>query len=176
MLKKIELIFEWFLWQSRFIIILASIASVISAIILVLLGTADVWEIAKELIHNISHSEHIDHSSVITLIISAIDFYLIATVLLIFGIGVYELFISKIDVLENDQFSSKVLVVHSLDELKEKIAKVVIMVLIVTFFKYAVSFSYKDILDLLGLAVGIFLISLAVYFTHKEGKKKKAEH
>ncbi len=173
MLKKIELAFEWILWQSRFIIVFASLASIISAIVLVGLGSTDVWLILTEMFHTIFHGGHMEHSSVITHIISAIDSYLIATVLLIFGIGLYELFVSKIEFAEKDQISSRILVIHSLDELKEKIAKVVIMVLIVTFFKYAVSFKYSSGLDLLMLAVGIFLISMAVYFTHKDGKKKQ---
>ena len=98
---------------------------------------------------------------------SAIDDYLIGTVFLIFGIGLYELFISKIDIAENDETSSKVLIIHDLDALKEKIAKVVIMVLIVTFFKYAINFHYGEMINLLYLSIGILLIAVSIYLTHK---------
>jgi len=59
---------------------------------------------------------------------------LIAVVLLIFSFGIYELFISEIDDAENSEVGSKILAIHSLDELKDKLGKVVVMVLIVSFF------------------------------------------
>jgi uncharacterized membrane protein YqhA len=103
-------------------------------------------------------------------LVSAIDDYLIGTVFLIFGIGLYELFISKIDVAEKDETSSRVLIIHDLDQLKEKIAKVVIMVLIVTFFKYAVNIDYSEMINLLYLSIGILLIAVSIYLTHKTPK------
>ncbi len=75
--------------------------------------------------------------------------------------------ISKIDVAEKDETSSKVLIIHDLDALKEKIAKVVIMVLIVTFFKYAINFHYGEMINLLYLSIGILLIAVSIYLTHK---------
>lgn len=172
MLKKIELIFEWLLWESRFFIILAVVASVVSAILLILIGTYDVALLFKELTHSISSPELYEefHKSAVPHIIGAIDFYLIATVLIIFGIGLYELFVSKIEYAEKDTKSSKILVIHNLDQLKEKLARLIIMVLIVTFFKHALNIKYENVLNLLYLSGGILLISLALYFTHGKSK------
>lgn len=173
MLKKLESIFEWLLWESRFFIILAVIASIASALLLVVLGTYDILLLLKEVFHAFSDSELYEefHKTAVTHIIGAIDFYLIATVLIIFGVGLYELFISKIDYAEKDTKSSKILVIHTLDQLKEKLAKVIIMVLIVTFFKHALNIKYESVLNILYLGAGILLVALALYFIHKENRR-----
>ncbi len=170
MLRRLELFFEWLLWESRVFIILAVVASVASALLLVLMGTRDIFLLFSEVIHVLSDRTLYEefHKTAVTHIIGAIDFYLIATVLFIFGIGLYELFVSKIDYLERDTRSSKLLVIHTLDELKEKLAKVIIMVLIVTFFKHALNLRYENVLNILYLGGGILLVSLALYFTHKK--------
>lgn len=64
--------------------------------------------------------------------------------------------------------SSKVLVIHDLDSLKEKIAKVVIMALIVNFLKYAITFNYDEMINLLYLSLGILLIAVSIYITHNK--------
>ncbi len=161
-------------------VFLAVISAIISALIMILLGSMEVSKVVYELFYAFSTpggTEAFAKSSVSHLV-SAIDDYLIGTVFLIFGIGLYELFISKIDIAENDETSSKVLIIHDLDQLKEKIAKVVIMVLIVTFFKYAINFKYDEMINLLYLSIGIFLIAVSIYLTHKSPHTKgnTAEH
>ena len=42
------------------------------------------------------------------------------------------------------------------------------MVLIVTFFKYAIHIKYKTPLEILFLAVGVLMLSLALYFSHRK--------
>ena len=168
-MKTLEKVVEWLLWESRLVIIFAVIASILAAFVLVFIGTYDVLIVLKHLPHGFSSKEAFEefHGEAITSIISAVDAYLIATVLLIFGLGLYELFISKIDYAEKETRSSKILVVHTLDQLKEKLAKVIVMVLIVTFFKHAVDLSYGDVKNLLYLSLGITLIAVSVYFMGK---------
>lgn len=167
MFEKLSKSFQWLLWQSRFMIIIPVIAGIISAFIMILIGTWDSFTSILELSKLAIGGQHTEENvSIISHIISALDAFLIATVLLIFSIGLFELFISKINFAERGSHSAQILVIHSLDQLKEKVAKVIIMVLIVTFFQESLSFSYHTVLDLLYLALAIFLISLAVYFTH----------
>lgn len=167
-----EKIFEKFLWHSRLMIFLPVVASLVSALIMILLGTYDVVNSVIELPGLFITARHQDSAIIITHVVNSVDAYLIATVLLVFSVGLYELFINKMDSIETRN-SSKVLIVRDLDQLKEKIAKLVIMVLIVTFFQETMHFNYNNVLDLLYLACGIFLISLAVYFTHKRLQPKK---
>lgn len=178
MLKKLEEIFERILWESRLMVILAVLASIFAALTLTIIGTYDIMLVFIELFHAFSDVETYEnyHKDAVVHIISAIDAYLIATVLLIFGVGIYELFVSKIDYAEKDTKSSRVLIIHSLDQLKDKLAKVIVMVLIVTFFKYAVSFKYEDITSLLYLAGGIILVALSIYFIAKSHDKHKVNY
>ncbi|EDP74177.1 YqhA family protein [Hydrogenivirga sp. 128-5-R1-1] len=169
MRELIEKVVEKLLWESRFMIFIAVVASIIAAFILVLIGTYDVIFVVKSFFSMLSFSREFEefHKEAVKYIVSAVDVYLIATVLLIFGLGLYELFISKIDAAENSPRSSKILVVHTLDQLKEKLAKVIVMVLIVTFFKFAIEYHYENIQTLLFLALGVLSISLSIYFIHK---------
>lgn len=169
MFKTIENVVERILWESRLVIIFAVFASILSAMLLIFIGTYDVYKVFSELLHTNAEGMEEFHALAVTHIIAAVDSYLIATVLLIFGLGLYELFISKIDIAEADTKSSRILVIHDLDQLKEKLAKVILLVLIVTFFKHAVYFKYENVLDMLYLSIGILLIALSIYLTHKGG-------
>ena len=81
----------------------------------------------------------------------------------------YELFISKIERAEQSETASNVLIIHSLDDLKGRLAKVILMILIVKYFEHAVSMNFASPMDLLYLAGGIALIGLALYLTHESG-------
>jgi len=174
MLDKIEQGIEWLLWQSRLMVIFAVVSSIIASFILIMTGTYDIMRVVIDFFHAFGDKSAYKHFQIemLTHIISAVDAYLIATVLLIFGVGLYELFISKIDYLEGDENSAKILVVHSLDELKEKLAKVILMVLIVVFFKHALHLKYDDVQSLLYLGIGIFFIAVSIFLTNKSPGKK----
>ena len=75
-------------------------------------------------------SERALYVDILSEIITAIDLYLVAIVLLIFVFGIYELFID-----EFVDLNLQVLKITSLDELKHKLGSVIIMVLVVDFFK-----------------------------------------
>ena len=81
---------------------------------------------------------------------------------MIFSFGIYELFISKIDIgRENEEI--QILEVKSLDQLKDKILKVIVMVLVVRFFKKVLEIPITTTLDLLYLAISILLIASTSY-------------
>ena len=174
--QKLVNFIEKILWKSRYMVFLAVLSAIISALIMIVMGTIEVIGVLGEFTHAFSSSEAYEEfgKNTVSHLVGAIDYYLIGTVFLIFGIGLYELFISKIDIAENDETSSKVLVIHDLDALKEKIAKVVIMVLIVTFFKYAINFHYTEMINLLYLSIGILLIAISIYLTHKSPHGKES--
>lgn len=163
--------FEKGLWASRLIILLAVIFSIFAAFALFLIGSADLYHVViatyKYFFMGI-HPENF-HADVVAEIIGAVDLYLIAVVLLIFGFGIYELFISDIDVAKGTG-GDKVLYVSSLDELKDKIAKVIVMVLVVSFFQRVLHTDYKGSLEMLYFAISITALSLGLYFLHKGGK------
>ena len=91
-----------------------------------------------------------------------------ALVLFIFSFGIYELFISEIESFKQSK-QSKVLEVHSLDQLKDKLAKVIIMVLVVNFFQRVLQMKLSSILDMTYLAGSILALCVGLYFLHKGG-------
>ncbi|MCB4743121.1 MAG: YqhA family protein [Sulfurovum sp.] len=164
-----ESTFENILWSTRFFVLLAVIFSMIGGISLFIVASIDVWHVAVMVFENyFGHAVHVSHfhEKIVTELIGAVDLYLIAIVLFIFGFGLYELFISQIDVAKKSA-ASKILEIHSLDELKDKLAKVIIMVLIVGFFKRAMNTTYTEPLEMLYLASAILGLALSFYFMHK---------
>ena len=169
-----EKLFESILWNSRYIVILAVIASLITAILLFVFAFVNVGYLlvstsgylADFIAGNItSEVKSVFHADMVGQIIGAVDDFLLGTVLLIFSLGLYELFISKIDQAEK---GSKILLVKSLDDLKNRLAKVILMILIVTFFKNAIRINYHEPLNMLYLAGGILMIALALHYSHKQ--------
>lgn len=169
-----EKLFESILWNSRYFVILAVIASLITAILLFIFAFVNVGYllvnttaylgdfISGDITKEIKTAFHAD---MVGQIIGTVDDFLLATVLLIFSIGLYELFISKIDQAEH---GSQILLVKNLDDLKNRLAKVILMILIVTFFKNAIRITYDEPLNMLYLAGGILMIALALYYSHKQ--------
>jgi len=139
----LEKLFERGLWSTRLMTLSSVIFSIIAAFALFFLASADLYHAAISTYQYFFMSIHPEnfHADLVAEIIGAVDLYLIALVLLIFGFGIYELFISDIDVAK-DAGGDKVLYVSSLDELKDKIAKVIVMVLIVNFFQRVLHTEY----------------------------------
>ena len=54
-----------------------------------------------------------------------------------------------------------------MDELKDKLGKVVIMVLIVGFFKRVINMNFETPMQMLYLSGSILMLALALYFMHK---------
>jgi len=166
----LEKIFESLLVKSRFVTILPVIFGLIGAFVLFFIASYDVL---KVLLYTYQYffiaSIEIDlHEDVVALIIGAVDLYLMALVLFIFSFGVYELFISEIGEFKQSK-QSKVLEVHSLDQLKDKLAKVIIMVLVVNFFQRALQMKFATPLDMSYLAGSILALCVGLYFLHKGG-------
>jgi uncharacterized membrane protein YqhA len=165
----LEIVFEAALWRGRLVAILAVFFGMIGAVSLFLVASADVWHMAVITYKYFFMHYHPDtfHEMIIGGIIGAVDLYLIAVVLLIFSFGIYELFISEIDDAENSEVGQKILAIHSLDELKDKLGKVVVMVLIVSFFKKVIHMNFDTPLSMMYLAGSILALALALYFMHK---------
>ena len=168
----IERIFESIIWNSRFIVILAVVFGLLGAIVLFVIASLDIWHVAVEsfqvVMHMIPHPEHF-HEDVVAGLIGAVDLYLIAVVLFIFAFGLYELFISDIEAAEGKN-GSQLLAIHTLDQLKDKIAKVIVMVLVVNFFQRVLHTNFTTPLEMLYLALSITALSVGLYFLSKVGK------
>ena len=168
----IEKIFENGMWKTRLFVLLPVIFGLIGAVILFVVASKDIYEVLTYTINVYANGLHPEkfHEEIVSKIIGAVDLYLIAVVMLIFAFGLYELFISKIDAAEDTKTGSTILAIHSLDQLKDKIAKVIVMVLIVSFFQKVLHTRYDGALEMLYFALSIGLLAVGLYFLGKVGK------
>ena len=159
---------EKLLWNFRYITILTVVLSIFSSLSLIILGS---WDIIEAVIfYNPLFDQSItNNNELLFKIISAIDLFLIAIVLLIFGFGIYELFVSEID-FANAKFNDSTLKIKDLDQLKNKIIKVIIIVLIVKFFEKVLKFSenFTSPIDILYFGLSILSICLGYYLINKK--------
>ncbi len=171
----LERIFEKGLWNTRFIIMIGVLCSLAACISLFIFGSIEIGHIIHDQIKVWNDSDKIDyhgiHSQLLIHFIGAIDLYLVGIVFLLFSFGIYELFISKIDIARKDD-DAEILEVENLDELKNKIIKVIIMVLIVSFFaeviKYIKEHPFSTTMDMLCFALSILAISIGVFLIKKK--------
>ena len=160
--------FEKGLWGVRYIVILAVILSIVASISLIVIGS---WDIIQAIIFNnpLFNSSFENNNQLLFKIISSIDLFLIGIVLLIFGFGIYELFVGEID-FANAKFSESTLKIRDLDQLKNKIIKVIIIVLIVKFFEKVLKFSenFTTPMDILYFGLSILSICVGYYLINRK--------
>ncbi len=171
MMQFIETFFEGSMWNSRFVIITAVLGSLFAGFAIFYMATVDVVYLVQHTLHYADSSmtdeaRKVLHDSTVSHIVEVVDGYLLATVMLIFSLGLYELFISDIDQAHGNKASSKILVINSLDDLKSRLAKVILMIMIVTLFEEALNMKMTSPIDLLYMGGSIALIALALYLTH----------
>lgn len=182
MLKILEHLFEKVLWNGRFVVVVAVMASMAASIAIFYMATVDVVYLVGHMLHYADPSladeaRKILRDRTISHVVEVVDGYLLATFMLIFALGMYELFVSDFDEAHGSKSSSKILVIESLDDLKARLAKVILMILIVTLFEEALNMKISTPLDLLYLGGAIALIGAALFLTHKaEAHGKESEH
>lgn len=96
-------------------------------------------------------------------LIELMDSFLIATALFVFAAGIYELFIGKTNL-------PGWVVPHDLQELKDKLGGVIVLVMVVKFLEHLVEWDHPT--DSLLFAVAVALVSAALislsYFASKK--------
>ncbi|MCH9646513.1 MAG: YqhA family protein [Proteobacteria bacterium] len=169
-MSGLEKYFEKMLWGSRLMVLAAVVSSLLLSLMLFVITAIDVSNLIIHASDYIGASAEVKKSLKVEMVahtVGSIDGFLLATILLLFALGLYELFISDIDEAKESCRSSKVLVISSLDDLKSKLAKVILMILVVTFFEVSLSMTFVGALDLVYFSLGILMVSLALYFGSK---------
>lgn len=166
--------FEDILYYSRYFAFIAVVGAILSSFILFIQGFG---LIIKGLV-GFFRNPYEKYELLFEQLVSSVDVFLFALVLIIFGVGVYELFIANVDPEDKPADTRPTwLKISSVDDLKSSLGKVILMVLIVSFFKHVLEIDAEmwSPTALLYLAVGILLIATALYLTHKssEGGESK---
>lgn len=148
---------------SRYLIVIAVVAIFLIATALLIYGAAETYKLLASLFSGIGGK------GTKTLLLSAIelvDLFLLATVLFVISVGLYELFI-------DDQLPlPEWLEIRNLDDLKYKLIGVVVVVMAVLFLGQLIAWDGQR--DLLGYGAAVALVIAALtFFTGKQQAKHK---
>ncbi|XP_074561109.1 uncharacterized protein LOC141817334 [Curcuma longa] len=163
--EKIEKV----IYRCRFFAFLAVAGSLMGSIICFLRGCTYVID---------SYREYCG-AKVILMLVEAIDVYLVGTVMLVLGMGLYEIFISNLDIAKMSSHGPNLLglfklmerprwlEIQSINELKTKLGHVIVMVLLVGMFEKSKKVTISSPTDLLCFAASILLSSGCLYLLSK---------
>lgn len=146
---------------SRYVVVLPSLGALVGGLILIIIGLWDMGSAAVKLVQSDIYLKE----SVVS-VLAAVDTLLLATVLLVIGYGLYELFVDES--LELPAW----LQIHSLDDLKGKLIGVVVAVIAVVFLGELVEGKDAQATMMTGLGAGALVLALAAfsYATRSSGK------
>jgi len=118
-----------FLASTRYLAILAVLALLVTALAAFGWGIAKMVEAVVLIISSIGQDP-----GVIIAIVQVVDAFLLATAVLIFALGIYELFVGSLDLPEWIQ-------IHNLHDLKAKLGGVLVLVMAVKFLEKLVEWK-----------------------------------
>ena len=147
--------------KSRYLVGLAVLGAFIGMVALLLYGVWDVYHIVSTIL---AAQEYEGIGKKLTFgFIEALDTFLLATVCYIMALGLYELFVD--DRLELPSWLS----IRNLDDLKNKLTSVIIVLMSVIFLGHVVSWDGER--DLLRIGAPIALVIAALtWFLRQNGK------
>lgn len=99
-------------------------------------------------------------------IIKGIDLFLFGVVMMIFSMGLYDLFISKLEPAHVSGIRPDWLQFKNIDELKSSLTKVVIIILTISFFELIVFHAPNLRYEFLVVPAGIVLIGWGMKLLH----------
>ena len=157
-MNRIEQFIQSVLWQARWVMLLPVVGLLVGAVYFAVQTVVEVWRALS-----LGRLE-----AALPLLVGAVDLALLASVLIIFALGLYELFIAEVKGPEGGL--SNVLVVKSLNDLKTKLGQVILMILVVKFFEKAQAFAPKAALDFLYYAGAVALLGAALWLVQSREK------
>ncbi|EXC31036.1 hypothetical protein L484_021338 [Morus notabilis] len=167
---------EKVVYRCRFLTLLGVLGSLIGSFLCFVKGSTCVVESYVEYVVN--------HGKVILLLVEAIDVYLLGTVMLVFGMGLYELFVSNLGTAksvseEKAPYRSnlfglftlkerpKWLDIKTVNELKTKLGHVIVMLLLIGLFDKSKKAAINSPLDLLCFSASVLLSSGCLFLLSK---------
>jgi uncharacterized membrane protein YqhA len=143
---------------ARYAVIIPSAASVIGAIVLMILGSIEIVRSALDVV-----LEQVPLKETVVSILTSVDAILLGTVLLVIGYGLYELFVDTN--LEVPDW----LEITTLDDLKAKLIGVVVAIIAVIFVGVLVDAKSPNEVLYYGVGAGAVVLALAAFtFTSKK--------
>ncbi|KAL2234156.1 uncharacterized protein LOC105169335 [Sesamum indicum] len=189
--QSTESTIERVIFDFRFLALLAVGGSLAGSLLCFLNGCVYIFDAYK--VYWTSCVKGIHTGKMVLRLVEAIDVYLAGTVMLIFGMGLYGLFISNVsaDVPPSTDRAltgsslfgmfalkerPKWMKISSLDELKTKVGHVIVMILLVKMFERSKMVTITTGTDLLSYSICIFLSSASLYILHNLHKPETEKH
>lgn len=157
--------FSRLLSQTRFIILLPVVGAWLAAVITLVFGAYEVVQVIASFFSTVVDPAKAVKLSVINLI-EAVDLFLLGTAFYIIALGLYELFID-----EKAPVPSW-LAIHDLDDLKNKLINIVVVVLGVQFLAQVLDGSEGMNLLPYGTAIAVVILALGFFIGQKSKKNK----
>ena len=178
-MRWLERGFEGVLWNTRWLVLLAVFGSLLASVAIFYVATVDA---VLTVGHLLPYADpKLDPAArealrgvTVRHVVAIVDGYLLASVLLIFALGLYEIFISRIDWATESELAPNVLIIRNLDDLKSRLGKVILLILVVSFSEQVLSMRLEKPLDLLWAAAGIGLVALALFLARASEKEPRA--
>lgn len=152
---------------ARYIVLVAVLATLLAATALVFFGAVETIVVIQQVIAKGEFTSKVAKTLLLSFI-EITDIFLLATVLYIIALGLYELFI------DDSVPVPHWLQIHTLDDLKDKLIGVIIVVLGVGFLGQFVSWDGQSNLLVSGGGAALVIAALT-YFLNQKGKKGKAD-
>jgi len=156
--------FKKLLSSSRYLVILADLGAFLTSVALLLYGGIETVRIIAQIF-----SGDLKSKEVLLAAIQVVDLFLLATVLYLISLGLYELFID--DSIPVPEW----LVIHTLDDLKEKLVGVVIIVFGVLFLGKLIGWDGESDILSPGLSVAAVIVALTYFLSQKKKAKSYEE-
>ena len=152
--------------KSRYLVLMAVVGSMLGMIALFGYGLYDLLNVLYKSFYRLSDEKLAKELTFA--VIEVIDIFLLGTVCYITALGLYELFID--DTLDLPDW----LQIHTLDDLKNKLTSVIIVVMGVSFLSQVISWDGKRDLMLIGFPIAAVIAALTWFlqFSTKHSTEK----
>ena len=148
---------------SRYLVLIAVAGSFIASVAILFFGAISVYMLLSDTLHSCTFSSKA--AKILALgLIESIDLFLLCTVFYIIALGLYELFID--DTIQLPHW----LVIHTLDDLKNKLLGVAVVIMAVVFLGNVINWHGEPEIVYLGIAIAFVVVALTWFL----GSKKKA--
>ncbi|MCL1146514.1 YqhA family protein [Shewanella sp. 10N.261.52.F9] len=155
-------LFERFLWSSRLSVMFGVLSCIVAAFVVFAMGLRDVVHMIELIMGYIFSGSHAVRNDLVMVVVEILDTFLLGAVLLIFAFGLYELFINNLKGASKSDAGGKILIISSIDSLKSKLGKVILMMLIIKVFSFFTEMKPTSMLELLYMGITVVLIAGAL--------------
>ena len=153
---------ERVLWSTRLLLLGGVAGSAVLAAAVTWVGTVDLVRFIGDVAGYTTDDDSDLRGELVGSVVKIVDTYLLVAILVLVAFGLYELFVGRLDARRTDDDAPRILVAHSLEDLKDRIAKLVVLILVIEFFQRGFDVTVDEPSDLLAYAGGIALVSLAL--------------